>query len=409
MSKNPILQTMIELVGRDNVITIHKSVVEFTGSLETAMLLEQLLYWTPRSANDGWIAKSDEEFQKELSLSRYSIRNARHKLEDMKILETDVRRFNGSPTVHYKINAENLSKRWLIWNQTLDRLNSDDTSSEIIRSLTEITTEITTETPRAENFEKFVPSFLSFVEEEVTEEPKTPPLSHAPSSPPVEEIAAEAILGTDIVARRERIRQNAPELKRAGANVDIFAASRQEGPDLSMYPIDIVDEVRVIIHLFLLSAPTGGPKLADWIRGARDLKQACGGSDKFTREVLLEYSDNWRADMIDPKREALTISRPGSLVEPCRALAGRMRMASTYAGAKRPKTLKELKDYLNSLDDKSRHAARLNMGFAFDPDRGVYTPPFSVDYSENPDGDLHWFDSSKNRKWEIGQRQGYPR
>ena len=70
--------------GKDDVIVVHKSFVKFTGSLESGMLLGQMLYWTPRAvARGNWIAKTDREFQEELSLSRYALRQARATLEEM--------------------------------------------------------------------------------------------------------------------------------------------------------------------------------------------------------------------------------------------------------------------------------------------------------------------------------------
>jgi hypothetical protein len=62
MNKNPILQTLLEMTGQSNVITVHRPLVEFTGNLECGMMLAQILYWTPRSKMGGWIAKSDAEW-----------------------------------------------------------------------------------------------------------------------------------------------------------------------------------------------------------------------------------------------------------------------------------------------------------------------------------------------------------
>lgn len=157
-----IKNILLEFAGDRNVITIHRPFVEFTGSLEAAILLSQLLYWTPRSGNNGWVAKSDAEFCEELCLSRYALRSAKATLSKMCILETVVKRYNGSPTTHYRVDLDALVTLWqakfqecdnglsenrqsIVRNQTVDCTKSDNPLSESRQSLTEITTETTTE------------------------------------------------------------------------------------------------------------------------------------------------------------------------------------------------------------------------------------------------------------------------
>lgn len=151
-SKNPLAASLLQMAGQNNVITVRRPFVAFTGSLERAMLLDQLLYWTPRSTMGGWIAKTDADFQDELCLTRYSVRAAREGLAEMKIIETDVRKFNGSPTQHYKVNMAELTKQWSEFVSRLSEIEQTDCPesnnpglSEIGQSLTETTTEITRE------------------------------------------------------------------------------------------------------------------------------------------------------------------------------------------------------------------------------------------------------------------------
>jgi len=142
----PLIDSLIALSGQDNVVVIRKPFVKFTGSLEAGILLGQLLYWTPRARiPGGWIAKTDKDFMDELCLSRHAVRKARKRMEEMKILETTRKRFNGSPTVHYRLNLEELQKQWIVWIATMDCTKTDNPSSENAQSLTETTTETTTE------------------------------------------------------------------------------------------------------------------------------------------------------------------------------------------------------------------------------------------------------------------------
>lgn len=140
-----LVASLMALVGNNSVITVHRPLVEFTESLEAGMMLSQLLYWTPRAkVPGGWIAKTDEEFHQELCLSKYGVRQGRNRLETMGILETKVKKFNGNPTVHYRLNLESLGEKWNLWIEKMDFAKSQEPSCEIEKSLTEITTENTT-------------------------------------------------------------------------------------------------------------------------------------------------------------------------------------------------------------------------------------------------------------------------
>ncbi|HLA88146.1 MAG TPA: DnaD domain protein [Anaerolineales bacterium] len=148
MSKNPLLQTLISMTGQDNVITVHRPFVEFTGSLEAAMMLSQLLYWTSRSTMGGWIAKSDKDWKKELCLTRYGHRKATETLVLMGVAETQIKKFNGAPTTHYLILWETLENEWISWlrsseNERTESAKTDDGTSESELSLTETTAETT--------------------------------------------------------------------------------------------------------------------------------------------------------------------------------------------------------------------------------------------------------------------------
>jgi hypothetical protein len=137
---NPLIATLLTMAGERNTITIPRAFVRFTGSLEAAMMLNQLLYWTPRAARAGdAIYKTDRDWQEELCLARYSVRKARERLEAMGFLTTEVRRAQGAPTVHYQLDYERLVECWSDWlktnnglseNEQSDYSNSDNGSSE---------------------------------------------------------------------------------------------------------------------------------------------------------------------------------------------------------------------------------------------------------------------------------------
>lgn len=143
---NQLIESLIALSGQKNTVVIRKPFVQFTGSLEAGLLLGQLLYWTPRASIPGqWIAKTDADFSDELCLSSYAVRKSRKVLEGRKILQTTIRKFAGSPTVHYRLNLNELQKQWEVWLSQMDIANSQERSCENTKTLTKTTTENTTE------------------------------------------------------------------------------------------------------------------------------------------------------------------------------------------------------------------------------------------------------------------------
>jgi hypothetical protein len=139
--------TLLALAGDQSVIVINRSLVQFAGSLEGGILLGQLLYWTPRS-DGGWIAKSRSEWAEELCISAYQVRKAQQALEQMGVLQTKLEKWQGAPTLHYRLDMETLVVEWKRWISQMDlakptnELDETDKShgfGETDKSITETT------------------------------------------------------------------------------------------------------------------------------------------------------------------------------------------------------------------------------------------------------------------------------
>lgn len=151
VDRNALLETLKSFGGQANTLVVPKSFVQFTGSLESGMMLSQLLYWSERSATPNRVYKSDAEWHEELCLTVYSVRQARAKLESLGVIRTEVHRANGVPTVHYYLLEDALVEKWELWIRKNDFAKSKERNCEIAKSLTEITTEITTENKSAQS------------------------------------------------------------------------------------------------------------------------------------------------------------------------------------------------------------------------------------------------------------------
>jgi len=134
---------VFEMLGRP--IAFHRIFVTLTGSVTAALMLSQAVYWSKTGRKkgpwDGWFWKSADEWQEETGLSRREQETARKKLQQLGFWQEDLRKANGTPTLHFRVDASKLA----------DSVNSIFTNCENPRDLpncenpvTETTTKTTT-------------------------------------------------------------------------------------------------------------------------------------------------------------------------------------------------------------------------------------------------------------------------
>jgi hypothetical protein len=142
---------LTRLTGNNNKIVVERAFCEFMGSLEGGVFLCQLLYWCDKGSKE-WFYKSHKEWHAETFLSEYQIRQATKRCVELGFLETKLKRANGAPTMHYKVDGrkfmDSIMKNLRIEsekfeNQIPKNLRMDSEKFEDV--LTETTTEITTE------------------------------------------------------------------------------------------------------------------------------------------------------------------------------------------------------------------------------------------------------------------------
>lgn len=141
-----ISSVITQFSGRNNVIPIPVIYIQITEDYPSAALLNQMIYWSDRTnRKDGYFYKSYNEWFDELHLTEYQVRRATKKLKSFGFVETALKKANGAPTLHYKVDTKEVSE-WILKklkNGNLRNLGMD--SEETKESLTEITTETTTE------------------------------------------------------------------------------------------------------------------------------------------------------------------------------------------------------------------------------------------------------------------------
>ena len=142
-----IREVLNRMSGQYNTFTVPKIYVEFTGDLTTAILLNQIVFLSDKSKRkDGFFYKTYKEWEKEICLTKRQVSYSTKKLKEMGFLETAIKKANGAPTLHYKLDYDKLLDSIVTFcNIPLEQSVTFD-SDKVYQSLTETTTENTTET-----------------------------------------------------------------------------------------------------------------------------------------------------------------------------------------------------------------------------------------------------------------------
>lgn len=146
-NRDYISSVITQFSGRNNVVPIPVIYLEITDDYPSAALLNQMIYWSDRTnRKDGYFYKTYNEWFEELRLSEYQVRRATKKLKSLGFVDTALKKANGAPTLHYKVDTKEVSE-WILKKLKNGNLtNSSIESEETQESLTEITTENTTKT-----------------------------------------------------------------------------------------------------------------------------------------------------------------------------------------------------------------------------------------------------------------------
>ena len=151
------------IAGQTMYISTPRIFFDLTHDLVLAAMISQLVYWSDRATrSDGFVFKSSRDWYDEIGATRYAVQ----KFKKLPFVITKIVRANGSPTTHYRIDMDKLIEELLnldliheqksddqqsefgqttVRNQTNHQLISDDPLFENEQTLTDITTDNTTE------------------------------------------------------------------------------------------------------------------------------------------------------------------------------------------------------------------------------------------------------------------------
>ena len=140
--------------GTERHITVPRVYLEMLGDFNTAAFLNQLIFWSDKTRRtDGYFYKTYTEWNEELLLSEYQVRRSAKLLKEKGFIDTKLKKANGSPTLHYKVNLDKLSESILnkLKNRNQTNLSNDSQVSLVSLTVDDTVDEQTVESNKSRN------------------------------------------------------------------------------------------------------------------------------------------------------------------------------------------------------------------------------------------------------------------
>lgn len=102
------IRAIKRLTGQSQTLSVPKAFVESFGEWPMAVFFSQLLYWSGvvGDENGGWFYKSYQDWQEEILLTERQLRRCSEDLQKMGLIIVEVRKVNGAPTLHWRVDDE---------------------------------------------------------------------------------------------------------------------------------------------------------------------------------------------------------------------------------------------------------------------------------------------------------------
>ncbi len=105
LDQQQVFALVAGFTGQASILTIPRPFIDWTGDHITAMLLSQIIYWSPRTNDpDGWFYKTAREWREELAISDFQLKRATDKLISLGVIEMKLKKVAGAPTGHYRVD-----------------------------------------------------------------------------------------------------------------------------------------------------------------------------------------------------------------------------------------------------------------------------------------------------------------
>jgi hypothetical protein len=98
--------------GQSQIIAVPRVLINFfDGKLDWAAMTSQLMFHSDKDlTDDGFFCLPDKDLTKEIGISQWQATACRKWLKQHEVIETVVRRVNGTPMLHYRMNDDGLAR-----------------------------------------------------------------------------------------------------------------------------------------------------------------------------------------------------------------------------------------------------------------------------------------------------------
>jgi len=112
------MSNILNITGRS--ISYKKVYKEACSSLHGGILISQLMYWWSReTTKENTVYKTNDEMMKELGFTEREMKTAKTSIKKVNWIEIFIKKINGNPTTHYKINLDLFEKEMIGKKETI--------------------------------------------------------------------------------------------------------------------------------------------------------------------------------------------------------------------------------------------------------------------------------------------------
>jgi hypothetical protein len=145
--KKAIYEVIKSISGQNNILTIPRIYIDLCGNVKSALFLSQCVYWADKMGRRFY--KTYADWQEEIGLTERELDAARKDCSAW--VKTEVHRANGFPTLHYYVNMDTLIDALSTLCTKRKGQNVLNEKDKTYLTLTETTTETTTDIDKLQN------------------------------------------------------------------------------------------------------------------------------------------------------------------------------------------------------------------------------------------------------------------
>ena len=104
------LQNVVRQLNRPDIRTVSALIAKVIGDQNAGLMAVRLLHWFPKAKKiGGWVYKSWRDWNAECNLSQAQVKRVHGKgFLEMIGIERTIMKANGTPTVHYRLDENQL-------------------------------------------------------------------------------------------------------------------------------------------------------------------------------------------------------------------------------------------------------------------------------------------------------------